>query len=458
MKKILFSPVTRLSGLLSIELLVDYGTIVEADVSSTMFRGFEYIMRGRHVTDAVYMTQRICGICSTAHGAVASYLLDNLYDNDIDENAQYLRNIMFGADFLQNHIRHFYFFGLPDFVIMPDQPPFLNQNCYDCRLDNLDNRRVASHYIEAIKASEKSHQILALFGGKAPHQHSFLHGGVAVAPTVDKINQAMALLQDIHDFVQRCMMPDTELIARCYDDYYNIGETTGQFLSFGLFRFGSKNNNLVWKSGVLENGKVIEPQLDYIQEDISRAWFQQSEAEEESEIYPAPYKPRAYTWTKAVLYKGQHCEGGPLARMTINGYYKGGTSTMDRIVARSLETLLITKLLKEWLQKLKPGEPPINQKHDLVQTQGISVTDAMRGPLLHCALIQNEQVVRYDIITPTGWNFSPKDKTGKRGPAETALVGTELSEPELKFVIPGRIIRSFDPCISCATHFLNYRQ
>ncbi|MPN05217.1 Periplasmic [NiFeSe] hydrogenase large subunit [bioreactor metagenome] len=81
----------------------------------------------------------------------------------------------------------------------------------------------------------------------------------------------------------------------------------------------------------------------------------------------------------------------------------------------------------------------------------------MRGPLLHCVLVEEEQVVRYDIITPTGWNFSPKDNSGNRGPAETALVGAEISSPELKYVIPGRIIRSFDPCIACATHLLDCR-
>ncbi len=455
-QKILFSPVTRLSGLLSAELYLDDGLIVEADVSSTMFRGFEYIMRDRHVTDAVYMTQRICGICSMAHGAVASYLLDQLYDNDIAENAQYLRNIMFGADFLQNHIRHFYFFGLPDFVIMPDQPPFLNQNCFDCRLDYEDNRRVAGHYSEAVRAAEKSHQLLALFGGKAPHQHSFLHGGVAVAPTADKINQALALVRDIHDFVQRFMVPDTELIAKCYEDYYHIGETPGRFLSFGLFRFGAKNEQILWKSGVLDDGCLTQPQLDLIHEDLTNAWFERAKGVEEA-ARPAPRKPGAYTWTKAVLYRGRHYEGGPLARMTINGLYRGGTATMDRIVARTLETLLITELVERWLQKLQPGEPPINQKRELVRHQAISVTDAMRGALLHSARIRGEQVESYDVITPTGWNFSPKDDLGNRGPAETALVGTVIHASELKYVIPGRIIRSFDPCISCATHLIEQR-
>ncbi|MEN6414463.1 MAG: nickel-dependent hydrogenase large subunit [Veillonellales bacterium] len=451
-QKILFSPVTRLSGLLSVELEIEHRLVIEANVSCTMFRGFEYIMRNHHVTDAVYLTQRICGICSSVHGAVASYLLDQLYDNDIEENAQYLRNIMMGADFLQNHIRHFYFFGLPDFVAMPNQPPFLSQNCYDCRFDEEDNRRLASHYLEAIKAGEKSHQILALFGGKAPHQHSFVHGGVAVAPTAGKINQALALVRDIRDFVKRYLMPDTELIAKCYSDYFRIGKTPGRFLSFGLFRFGSKNNQMLWQSGVLENGRLSDVHLGLIQEDISRAWFERAAWLKSDEISPAPHKPEAYTWTKSVQFRGKHYEGGPLARMLMNGFYEGGTSTMDRIVARSLETLLISELMEEWLHELQPGEPPIHQKKDLVHNQATAVTDAMRGPLLHSALVQDEKVEKYDIITPTVWNFSPKDEQNHRGPAESALVGTDIPSPELRNVILGRIIRSFDPCISCATH------
>ncbi|MDT8901573.1 nickel-dependent hydrogenase large subunit [Anaeroselena agilis] len=452
-REILFSPVTRLSGPLTVELAVDDGLIVEADVSGTLFRGFEYIMRGRHVTDAVYLTQRVCGICSTAHGAVASYLLDCLYDNAIAENAQLMRNIMFAADFLQNHIRHFYFFSLPDFVVMPAGAPFLNQNCGDCRLDEADNRRLAGHYVEAVKAAEKSHQVLALFGGKAPHQHSFVHGGVAVAPTVDKITQAAALIGDIRDFICRFLLPDTDLIARCYDDYYHIGRTPGRFLSFGLFKFGSRNDAMLWRPGVVDEGGLSAPRFDLIEEDVTRAWYERDEGDD-CETRPAPRKPGAYTWTKAVLYRGRHYECGPLARMLMNGFYDGGTSTMDRIVARSLEAHLIAELAGEWLGRLEPGEAPICRKKDIVRTQAVAATDAMRGALLHCARVQGEEVARYDIITPTVWNFSPKDAYGNRGPVESALVGATIPTPELRYVVPGRIIRSFDPCMSCATHLL----
>jgi len=87
-QRIMFSPVTRLSGLLSVEIIVEQGRVEEANASGTMFRGYEWIMRNRHLTDAVYLTQRICGICSLAHGAMASYLLDELYANELSENAQ----------------------------------------------------------------------------------------------------------------------------------------------------------------------------------------------------------------------------------------------------------------------------------------------------------------------------------------------------------------------------------
>lgn len=455
-ERVTFSPVTRLSGLLSAEATVENGRIIDANTSSTMFRGYEWIMRNRKITDAVYLTQRVCGICSLAHGAVSSYLLDQVFDNDISENAQYLRNIMYAADFLQNHIRHFYLFSLPDFVVMPNKPPFLNQNLTDARLNAQDNQRLVNNYFEAIKASQKSHEILVLFGGKAPHQHSFVHGGVAVAPTADKINRALALLSDITEFVRGCMIPDTELISSVYGDYYKIGITPGRLLSFGLFRFGNKNEEVIWRSGVLNENKLSIPDLSLIHEDITHSWYEVNrDITSQPCLEPAPFKPGAYSWIKSVKYAHNFFEVGPLARMVINGFYRGSTSTMDRIYARTLETSLIVQLMKDWLTQLIPGPPPIEQKSKIVRERVIAVTDAMRGTLLHSAILENEQIKEYNIITPTVWNFSPKDQYGNRGPVESALIGTEIPSNDMLFTILGRIIRSFDPCLACATHVLD---
>lgn len=452
-KRIMFSPVTRLSGLLSVEIIVDRGVVGTANASGTLFRGIEYAMKDRPIADAVYLTQRVCGICSLAHGAIASYLLDELYDHELSENAQYLRNIMLAADILQNHIRHFYFFSLPDYVKMPKHPPFEGQMLRDARLSSQDNARLVEHYFRSVVASQECHQLLTVFGGKAPNQHSFLHGGVAVAPSADKISQALSLIGSVHRFVKDCLIPDTELISRVYSDYFKIGQTLGRFLSFGMFRFGPKNQYTHWRGGLLTDKQLFDPDLKLISEDIANSWYVQVDGQE----LPAPHKPGAYSYIKSVQYAGRPIEMGPLARMLINGFYRGGTSTMDRIIARSLETLLITELTMEWLGKLVPGPPPIQQKHKLVKEQAVVASDVMRGTLLHSVRLKGEQVEEYKIITPTTWNFSPKDKNGQIGPVESALTGTFIPEPEELNTVLGRIIRSFDPCISCGTHVLNAR-
>ena len=68
MHEIVLSPTTRVSGLLSIEVFIEGRTVVDARCRGEQFRGYEWILRGRQADDAVYLTERICGICSTAHG------------------------------------------------------------------------------------------------------------------------------------------------------------------------------------------------------------------------------------------------------------------------------------------------------------------------------------------------------------------------------------------------------
>ncbi|MCX7746571.1 MAG: nickel-dependent hydrogenase large subunit, partial [Clostridia bacterium] len=64
---IIINPVTRISGFLEIEVQVDNGIVVEAKTKGFLFRGFEKMLLGRSPFDVVYFTERICGICSTAH-------------------------------------------------------------------------------------------------------------------------------------------------------------------------------------------------------------------------------------------------------------------------------------------------------------------------------------------------------------------------------------------------------
>ena len=233
----------------------------------------------------------------------------------------------------------------------------------------------------------------------------------------------------------------------------------------------------MWRGGVLNDGWLSSVDISKIHETVTRSWFREEGYQFEEDdggsycegtgdpsgrvghwpdsVIPDPNKPGGYSWVKSVQYSGEPFEVGPLARMTINGFYKGGMSTMDRIYARTVETLLIADLVEEWLCRLRTGPAPISQKEEPEKNKATALTDAMRGALLHSVDMEDEKVISYNIITPTTWNFSPKDDSGQMGPVENALVGTRVSNRQNILTVLGRIIRSFDPCLSCGTHVLS---
>ena len=93
MTKIIIDPVTRISGFLEVEVEVNENRIVEAKCSGMQFRGFEKMLQGRMPLDAIRLTERICGICSTHHSVVSSLALENALNVIPDENGRILREI-----------------------------------------------------------------------------------------------------------------------------------------------------------------------------------------------------------------------------------------------------------------------------------------------------------------------------------------------------------------------------
>ena len=81
----------------------------------------------------------------------------------------------------------------------------------------------------------------------------------------------------------------------------------------------------------------------------------------------------------------------------------------------------------------------------------IGLTEAARGALGHWITISGGTINRYQVITPTNWNASPRDDSGQLGPIEQALVGTPVADAENP-IEAARVVRSFDPCLACAVH------
>jgi len=452
--KITINPLTRISGFLEIEAEVEKNVIIDARSSGMLFRGFEKMLQGRPPLDAIYFTQRICGICSTAHSIASAAALEDALNVIPDENDKIIRDFIHGCEFLQNHLRHFYQYTLPDFIKGPDINPVFMPSHGDYRLPEKLNNKIAQHYEESLKYSREAHEMLAILAGKAPHNHGVFVGGVTVNLDASKFIMVKSILDSIISFIQDIMIEDVYKISEYYQDYFKNGESYGNFMSYGVYdTYKERDLTYVYPSTLID-GEVNPLNEGVITESIHNSWYvgdketyRPGEGNTEDDVF----KNGGYTWIKAPRYGGIPMEVGPLARMWLSGEYTRGISTMDRTIARVLEANKIATIMKRFLEIIKLQ--PANQRAYEIPEEGygVGLRGTTRGALGHWISIKDKKIDNYTIITPTTWNLSPTDSNGVKGVVEKALIGTYIDDIE-KPVEIGRIVRSFDPCVSCATH------
>jgi len=224
-QRIVVDPVTRIEGHLRIEADTDPGgTITRASSSGTMVRGIEIILRGRDPRDAWAFAQRICGVCTLVHGIASVRAVENALKYEIPPNAQLIRNLMIAAQYVHDHVMHFYHLHALDWVDVvsslkadpkatselaqsiskyaKSSPGYFSDvqervkkfveggqlgifaNGYwghpAYKLPPEANLMAVAHYLEALAWQRDVVQIHTIFGGKNPHPN-FLVGGAPSA-------------------------------------------------------------------------------------------------------------------------------------------------------------------------------------------------------------------------------------------------------------------------------------
>lgn len=449
---ITLDPVTRLEGHLKVSAVINEdGRVSEAATAGNLFRDFENILRNRGARDAALLTQRICGVCPISHAIAAAKAVEAAVGFEPAAQAVLLRNLIQGSNFIASHVLHFYHLASMDFARGPAMSPWSPHYDQDLRLTPAQNEQVAQGYLEALQVRRKAHEMGALLAGKLPHAASILPGGVTTIPTAQDLARFGALLQEIQRFVHDFYRRDLTTIAAAYPEYADIGAGPGNFLSFGLF--GDRTPLL--PAGVFLDGRAEPLDLAAIREDVARSWYAPEGAAHPTQgtTEPAFGKEGAYSWIKAPRYRGLPMETGPLARAWVAGTYRRGTSVMDRHWARLLETERIIAAMREWLQSVNPGVSAYTHLADRQSGSGVGLTEAPRGALGHWTTLADGLVMHYQILTPTCWNCSPRDSTGRPGPLEQALAGVQVSNTERPVELL-RIVHSYDPCTACAVHVM----
>ena len=453
-EKVVIDPVTRVSGALEVQIMIEKNIVVDAKTRGLIFRGFEKMLKGRSPLDAIYFTERICGICSTAHGFVSALALEDALKVQPDENGSILRQIMHGCEFLQNHIRHFYQFIIPDYVPIKIDPSKDNKKY---KMPKEINDMINNHYVDSFKYSHNAHKMLAILGGKAPHTHGIFVGGVTANIDSLKIIELKSILYTIKEFVSNVMLLDINMLAKYYPEEFQTGRGYGNFMTYGVFDQLFNAPEIYVKSGVLINNERQDFDPNKISEDIRYSYYSAPKevlTQEDYDWQPDTQKKDAYSWIKAPRYDGLPMEVGPLARLWISGEYSRGISTLDRITARAIEASKVCNILDNLLKKVKLNKSDQKIWQIPQSAVGVAFRDTTIGALSHRLTIKDQKIDTYNILTPSLWNVSSEDSKGNKGVIEKALIGTYVEDIKNPTEI-GKIIRAFDPCISCATHIIS---
>ena len=456
-------PVTRIEGHLAIEVTVDTvgGTqqIVDAKSNGTVFRGFESILAGHDPLDAPIFTARICGVCPISHSMASSLNLEAAFGITAPDNGRILRNLILGANYLQSHVLHFYHLAALDYIdttgildIAPWGPRYATPDM----VKGATAQALVNNYVKALEIRRKAHQMGAIFGGRMPSSASLVPGGCTAVPTTANITAFRTLLTEIRQFIDGTYLPDVLAVAGAFPQYYNIGRGCGNLLAFGVFDLNAAGTTKLLRRGRYTNGQSLAVNTADIREYVMYSKYTAASGNlnpASGVTVPAATKAGAYSWLKAPRYLNEVHEAGPLARMWVNGDYTRGISILDRIAARAYETKKVADAMDGWLNSIQIGSAVYTRTTTPSSATGIGLTEAPRGALGHWITIANRVISRYQVITPTNWNASPRDDAGKLGPIEQALVGTPIGDIKKPIEVL-RVIHSFDPCLSCAVHMV----
>ncbi|MCK5350034.1 MAG: nickel-dependent hydrogenase large subunit, partial [Desulfobacula sp.] len=368
-------------------------------------------------------------------------------------------------NFLQSHILHFYHLAALDYVNGPDVAPFIPRYAKnDVRVPKDINDVAVAQYLEALEMRKICHEMVALLGGKMPHVQGVVVGGTTEIPTREALNAYAERFKKVKKFVLEKYVPIVYLLAGPYGDLLKTGGGYKNCVAWGVFPMDDAGNTLL-KRGVYTDGKdyPVDPAL--IKEYVKYSYFEDSTTgltPSKGRTLPNPYKEGAYSFIKAPRYNGNPHEAGPLARMWVTnpelskiGQEKLGVkkmrdigdaafSILGRHVARAEETVMVADAVEQWLAEAQPGKETFVPAPIPDSSEGLGLTEAPRGALLHYIDIKDKKIANYQITSATIWNANPMDDMGQRGPMEQALIGVPVPDPENPVNV-GRLIRSFDP-------------
>jgi len=421
-KKITVDVLTRVEGHGAVEIVEENGKY-RAKVK--IFEGprfYEYLVVGQGFINIPRIVSRICGICYVSHRTASAKAIEDAFGVHLPEELEALRKLANVGAFFESHGLHIYFLALPDYFGYHS----LLEMIHD--YPNLVDR--------GFKIKNTGVEIMKILAGKNFHGENIIAGGFASLPSKDELKRIKELLEEIKEDTIETL----HLVDRLNHPFLKV-EREYQMSVYSPQGWTFYSEELILKE---ENEETIFTKNEY-------------------EIF-VEEEPVEYSMAKQSRVKGKPVLLGPLARVNIYKDKLSGeiqkllmdtktvfpsTNPFHQNVARAIELVEIREQAIKLIDDLLSDFPKV--AHVEVKPKkgrGFGVVEAPRGTLYHTyEFDENGYCTNANIITPTAVLQTSMERDAQ------ILVETnsDKSVQELKFAVE-RLIRSYDPCISCSVH------
>ena len=446
--RIMIDPVTRIEGHSKVTIhLDDQGEVADAQFHVTQFRGFERIVQGRPVHEMPSIMARICGICPVSHLVASSKACDEILAVEPPPTGADLRRVMNLAQIVQSNALSFFHLSSPDLLFGFDADP-ASRNIIGVARENLQLAR------DGVGVRRFGQQIIEWLGGKRIHPAWVVPGGVD-APLMDATRrQILAGLPEAIAAVLRALDWHRTELARWEEEAAVFGAFPSAYMALV-----DEQGNVDHYDGRL---RVMNADGGWLADRIDPRGYEEYLGEA---VEPWSYLKSTY-W-KALGYPGGLYRVGPLARVIVAD--RLGTpladAELDRFrqrlgrvpqssfhyhYARLIDTLHAAERIGELLDDEEILSPRVRAHADINSNEGIGVSEAPRGTLIHHYRVDDDGIVEWaNLVIATGHNNLAMNRS-VRQVAKRYVKSAQLTEPMLNRV--EAVIRCYDPCLSCSTH------